>query len=280
VWAAHSDGLLVGKGMVSHPSGENDNLSLLDMQVHPDWRRRGVGSALLEAMLPAVTAAARTIVASWNVVKDTAAAAWADKLGFAVTMEAVVQGANLATIDRSLWGIPAPDGYRAEHWCNTAPVELVESYAVARTAIEDAPFAGSSYRPPTWTVERVRAEEEGLAKRNVEQRIVAAVHESTGAVIGLTAVEFYDSAAAIGYQHDTAVLAAHRGRGIGTFLKAEMLRRIAADRPTARRIHTSTDKNEPALKMNARVGYEQIRTAIVVEMPVSDFAARVAAIST
>jgi len=275
VWVAHRGGELVGKGVVSLPSGENSHLAALDMQVHPAHRRQGVGFALLRAMNPAVTAPDRTIATSWNVVADTPAARWAEKLGFRVVRRSVVSAIDLVTADRTLWEIEAPAGYRAEHWCGHAPDALLHSYAHARTAIEDAPLGDASDRMPSWTAARVREAEAEVRARNAEQRIVVAVHEPTAEVVGLTEVQFNDFQPAIGYQVDTAVLADHRGHGLGAFIKAEMLRRVVAERPAARRIHTANEaSNTPALRMNQRVGYKPIRTAIVVETSCADLAER------
>jgi len=276
VWAAYLDDKLAGKGVVSHPTDENDQLSLIDMQVHPALRRQGVGTALLREMLPAIAAPGRTLAASWNTVADTPAATWAERLGFRVTTRVVVQAVDFETVDRTLWEIAAPAGYRAEAWCNTAPDELVESFAKARTAIEEAQLDDWTYRLPAWTVERVRQGEADLKARNAEQRIVAVVHEPTGDVVGLTELVFYSPEATLGYQYDTAVLPEHRGHGLGAFLKAQMLRRVAADRPKTKRVNTSTNAgNESGLRMNRRVGYEAVRTGIAVEIASAELVARV-----
>ncbi|SFF11426.1 Acetyltransferase (GNAT) family protein [Actinoplanes philippinensis] len=278
VWTAHRGEHLVGKGIVSLPADENTDLSLIDVQVHPEHRRRGIGTGLLQRMMPTITTPGRVTVASWTTIEDTPAAHWARHLGFRVTKRVVVQALDLETVDRGLWELPAPAGYRLAHWRDSAPEHLVESFAAARNAINDTPIGDLTLQIPQWTVDRVRREEAVLRDRNVEQHVVVAVHEQSNRVAGLTALQFYSPDAPLGYQHDTAVLAGHRGLGLGAVVKAAMLRLISAERPATRRLVTSTDAEQaPARRMNQRVGFEPVRTAIVVETPATDLAARVRA---
>ena len=276
VWTAHAGDELVGKGIVGQPADENDHMSIIDMQVAPTHRRRGVGSALLREMMPTIAAPGRTLATSWSVVEDTPGAFWAEKLGGRVTTRVVVQAVDLATVDRTLWEIPAPAGYRPVAWKNAAPDDLVESFAKARTAIEEADLDDWSYQVPAWTAERVRQAEAELRARNAEQRIVAVLHESSGDVVGLTELVLYSPEATLGFQYDTAVLPEHRGHGLGAFMKAQQLLGIAAERPTVQRVGTSTNaSNESSLRMNRRVGYHPVRVGMAVEMPSAELAERV-----
>ncbi|MEU8663889.1 GNAT family N-acetyltransferase, partial [Actinoplanes philippinensis] len=174
VWTAHLGERLVGKGIVSLPAEENADLSLIDVQVHPDHRRRGIGTGLLQRMMPTITTPGRVTVASWTTIEDTPAAHWARRLGFRVTKRVVVQALDLETVDRRLWELPAPAGYRVTHWRNRAPEHLVESFAAARNAINDTPIGDLTLRIPEWTVDRVRRAEADLRDRTVEQHVVAA----------------------------------------------------------------------------------------------------------
>ena len=83
--------------------------------------------------------------------------------------------------------------------------------------------------PPEWTVERVREAEAEVLALDVEERVVVAVHEPTGEVAGLTQLQLHPHRPRYGYQRDTAVLAAHRGHGLGRAIKAHMLRWLEDD---------------------------------------------------
>jgi mycothiol synthase len=153
-----------------------------------------------------------------------------------------------------------PSCYRLARWTGAAPAALVESYAEARAAIHDAPAADSTFRHPSWTVGRVRAHERDLCDRGVEQRVVVAVHEATRAVVGLTELELHPNPPDLGFQSDTAVSAAHRGHGLGRFMKAAMVRWLVEERPAVRRIGTSTAAdNTSMIAVNHQTGYRTVR---------------------
>src|SRR5205823_2520566 len=57
-------------------------------------------------------------------------------------------------------------------------------------------------------------------------------------------------------QGSTAVLPGFRGRGLGRWLKAAMLRKVLAERPEARRVTTSTARGNMAIeRLNADLGF-------------------------
>jgi GNAT superfamily N-acetyltransferase len=91
---------------------------------------------------------------------------------------------------------------------------------------------------------------------NREQLVLAAVHDADGAVAGFTEVELWDWTPARSEQADTAVVAAHRGRGLGLWLKAAMLRQLRDERPDVTGLLTGNAAgNSPMLRINERLGY-------------------------
>jgi GNAT superfamily N-acetyltransferase len=240
---------------------------MLEVRVHPDSRRRGIGTALLRAMIPTVTQRGRTIIAGTGVTDGGCGFRWATDLGFHVVHRMVLQELALATVDRSLWNVPAPPGYRLTRWTGAVPNDLIVSYARARTAIHDAPSGDWSHRLPAWTPELVRRAEADLRERNVEQRVVAAVHEHTGTTAGLTEIQLYPHRADLAFQHDTAVLAEHRGHGLGRWIKAHMNTWLTAERPALTHVRTSTAAdNVHMIRVNTQLGYAIIRKMVTVEV--------------
>ena len=66
------------------------------------------------------------------------------------------------------------------------PEGLLTSYATARNAISQAPRGDMSFTEPEWSPQRARDEEAAIRARDGELRALAAVHEQTGEVAGLT----------------------------------------------------------------------------------------------
>jgi RimJ/RimL family protein N-acetyltransferase len=265
--AAYADGRLVGLISAGLPEDENVEQAIVDVKVHPEHRRRGIGTTLLRTMLPTLAAERRTLVAGWGLIEGMSGASWAKHHGFRVVYRQVLQGLDVAAANPELWQVTPPAGYRAVRWIGTAPAELLASYAEARSAIHDMPSSDWSYRPPSWTPERIRRTEAELRERNVEQRVVAAVHEESGAAVGLTELEFYPHRPEFGYQQETAVLAAHRGHGLGRFIKAQMMTWVVEERPGTTHVWTTTaDDNVHMRRVNEQIGYTPIRVMVNVEL--------------
>jgi len=245
---------------------ENSEIGLTDVVVHPDHRRAGNGTAMLRAVVPELRAQGRRVVEGWNVVAGAAGQPWAAALGFRQARTITRQALIVAEADRSRWEVDVPAGYRLRSWVGIAPDSVVDSYAVARGAIHDAPLRQSTFRWPEWTVDRVRANEAECRLQGLEQHVVVAVHEATGVIAGLTEVCVHPRRPDWGYQRDTAVLAAHRGHGLGRCLKSHMLRRLVADRPAVAWISTTTGaENTHMIRVNQEVGYTTLRPMLAVQ---------------
>jgi GNAT superfamily N-acetyltransferase len=76
-------------------------------------------------------------------------------------------------------------------------------------------------------------------------------------------------------QEDTAVLAAHRGHGLGIWMKAANLQRLAAARPEIRRVHTSSAAdNQHMLRVNHQLGFTETTSCENREVTLADLARR------
>lgn len=87
----------------------------------------------------------------------------------------------------------------------------------------------------------------------------AAVHDATGEIAGFTELELTGEAPPRADQGDTAVVPAHRGSGLGMWLKAAMLVRLRADRPdVARIVAGNASSNVHMLRINERLGFRPL----------------------
>ena len=181
----------------------------------------------------------------------------------------VVQRLDVASVPPSTWDVPVSPGYRLAQWVGSTPDDLLAEYAAARLAIQDAPASEASYRQPNWTPERIRQSEQELAEQGTEERVVVAIDEAGGQIVGVTSMLFYPHRPDYGYQNDTSVVGAHRGHGLGVAMKSAMMRWIRVERPQVGIVLTTTAKaNEHMIDVNLRVGYKTLRSIIYVETTV------------
>ncbi|WP_447007174.1 GNAT family N-acetyltransferase [Saccharothrix isguenensis] len=266
-WVVRRDSAIVAVAIANLPEAENGHLALVTITVHPRLRRRGIGTAFLRDLLPRLER--RTLVEGWEITSGGAGERWATSVGFRVVNTMVLQLLPVAEVDRSTWNVPVPAGYRVEDWVGEAPEALLESFARARNALRDAPFGEIDFRAPRWTAERVREAEADLRARGVVQRVVVAVHEESGDVVGVTEIEVRPHRPHWASQRETSVLKAHRGHGLGRCIKAHMARRLLADRPGIDRFYTTTSAdNAHMIRVNETIGYRTVRTQVSVKQDI------------
>jgi GNAT superfamily N-acetyltransferase len=266
--AARLDGEFAGFADLLFPW---DHAALVEIVVHPRFRRQGVGTALLRAVLPEVEARGRTQVEGRQITRDSDGARWVANRGFRTVSAGVLQNLTFTEVDSALWNVPISPGYRLVQWTSRTPDELLESYAGARNAIHDAPVVERTVPLEQWNPEKVRSEEQDYLDRGAEQRVVAAVHEETGAVAGMTELELPSERTRRAFQRDTAVLPAHRGRGLGRSMKAHMVRWVRQERPELIEVMTGTAaSNVHMQRVNHSIGYVTIGDMIAVSAKVEE----------
>jgi mycothiol synthase len=274
-WAARIDGRIVGLMTAGFPEGENNHLAVCDVSVLPALRRRGIGTDLLRAALPTIVQRDRRIVSFVGVEADSAGQEWAAALGFKTVHRDLLQRLDLISTDASRWGGEPPEGYRTQRWVGNAPDRLLASYAATRTAIGDQPQHDWSKQSVTWTPERIRQQERDLLDQGIELLVVAAVHEATDAVVGITEIMLYPHRPDRAIQGHTAVLPAHRGHGLGLLVKAQMMRWLRSDRPrVVEAMASNADDNTHMVGINRRLGYTVRRVMVSFESPTAALAAR------
>lgn len=264
MWLAREDGDLVATANYMLFLKESAHLALVNVGVHPAKRGRGIGTAFFREMLTHVRRDDRTRVTGPN-VQAGLAEAWARRMGFESGLRFALQRIVLADVDPALWDVPVPDGYRLEAWTDSAPEEILESFARGRRAIEDAVSGDLTWMDPHWTPERVREIEAELAARGMESRVVAAVHEASGEVAGVTELSFRLTQPERGHQGDTSVVREHRGHGLGRAMKAAMLRRVRVECPELGDVSTQTADLQNMARINLEIGYQTVTEYLFVE---------------
>lgn len=278
-FVARAGGDVVGYARLGLPGRDNTHLGFLDPVVHPDARRRGAGTALMRAGLGALAAdGRRTLLVETR--PDGPGAAFCDALGLEVAQSQQESLLALSAVDRGdVESLAAADhpGYRLAAWSDRSPDELLESYAAAKAAMNDAPVGGLDWEGLRYSADRQRENEEVAVQLGQEYRFVAAVHAGSGAVAALTELLISRWSPHRAEQDDTAVVPAHRGHGLGLWVKAEMLRRLLAERPDVRQIITyNAEDNAHMWRINARLGFRPHATVTERQGRVADLAALLA----
>ncbi|WP_331272649.1 GNAT family N-acetyltransferase [Motilibacter deserti] len=231
--------------------------------VHPAERRRGVGTALLAAAADAARADGRTRLLA-QAQEGSPADAFCAARGLRRVLTLVyarlaMDEADFARID-AVYARPH-EGYRLVSWEGTAPDALLGAFTAARSAMDDMPMSEADFGTVSWDADRVRAAAEAIERRGDVLHTVAAVCEADGSVAGFTELVVPGTGTGDGQHYGTAVVRAHRGRGLGRWVKAASIR-IARDRhPGLAGLLTDTaESNVHMMRINDELGYRPTHT--------------------
>jgi len=145
-------------------------------------------------------------------------------------------------------------GYELVRWDGRCPDDLVDDFAYLQTLMNAAPGSHPDDAVKT-TASDVRTAEARWLPLGAYWR-VAARHRQTGALVGLTELQLPDGRRWRADQGDTVVDTAHRGLGLGRWLKASTALRLMSERPDVRFIETwNAGGNEPMLAINRAMGF-------------------------
>ncbi len=234
---------------------------IVEVCVAAPVRRRGLGRALLDRVRAQARAAGCETLMGWFGLP--AGAEFTRAVGGRIGNSRHVQ---VLAMPGRLGRSTVPADYRLRSWVGAAPEDLVDSYATALNAINDAPSTAGEPEYE-WTPALVREQETAVARRGVQLRVTAAV-DGTGAVAGFSSLRVPAEPGSVGRTEDTAVVAAHRGQGLATSIKSEALRLLVADRPDVATVITTNDvTNTAMLAVNRRLGFVPVSiwTAAVVD---------------
>ncbi|MEY9962485.1 GNAT superfamily N-acetyltransferase [Streptacidiphilus sp. MAP12-16] len=268
-WDARDNGRLLGTVSAFFPTDENSEDVFIAVRVPAQDRRGGVGTQLLRAVLPQVHERSRRTI-SGEVKAGTDGERWTRALGFQTVLRLSSHHLDIKSVDPARWQVEPTPGFRLHQWIDTAPDDLVQGFARARNAMADQPIGESSYRHPTWNVERVRQHEAEMLAVGKSQRYVIAVDQLSGAVAGFTEIAIVPGQLSHCDQGDTAVLPEFRGLGLGRAMKASMMRWLTADLPQLEQVRTVTaTENLHMIRVNTQLGYTTDYTMASVEAEVS-----------
>lgn len=262
-WLATSgEGEVLGCCLLELPERDYPDVVFAAVLVRPEYRRRGVGGALLANARRQVD---RKLLISY-VRAGTAGDAFLRAVGArpnpATNDTRRILRLDAAALDRAdaLQGEieRAVCGYSLFTWDDAAPDEVLDSLVILnRTLAEDAPRP-DSMAPESSDREQVRAGEARRREAGRQRALMAVRHDDSGALVALSAIGLDSLIPGWGFQGATVVRRDHRGQRLGTLVKAALHQRVAEQFPEVRWLMTTNHAtNAPMIAVNDFLGYEK-----------------------
>lgn len=261
-WVAREDGRVIGRSTTSwRTTPDNPQQVEIDVAVHPDFRSRGVGTALLRPAIDAARSLGRSLVTN-EVLHGGPGAVFAKARGAeerAIDRRSVLDVASLDLDAIAVWGQPHADAaqrYELVHWRGGCPPELLADMARLYTAMNDAPRQDLEREDELYTPALVAENDARAARRGYDRWTTGARHAGSGRLVAMTEIEISVDWPEWAFQGDTVVLRDDRGHGLGRWLKAENLRRVLADRPDVVGVQAfNAVTNRHMLAINEALGF-------------------------
>ena len=243
-----------------HLEANNDKAEIL-LEIHPDHRRQGHGRALVAAARALCADVGRTSMVAFGPDSDASALFW----------ESCGMEKKLVERESRLW-LANTDEHLMQSWIDqraeraasyvihdvtgVVPHHLLEAAVHCMNAMNDAPLDELDWDPDSWTQESFLDLEAHIASMGRE-RWTSIVVDSEGNAAGMTNISLQLGKPRFAYQSNTSVIAEHRNRGIGRWLKAHMFQRLRTHAPEVEAINTdNAESNEPMLAINVAMGFE------------------------
>ena len=263
----------VGVLVVDLPTRDNLHLVWAQIFIHPDHRRRGHGSVIMNEALRITREAGRNTIWVAAAEDDQGAQCFVEKFGFRYASHDARRRQVLADVDdtevRRL--LASAEAAAADYYLQRlrppTSDELLSELVEVTAAINDAPMGDLTYEDEKFDLQRVQDLETALLGRAERGYRVIARHRETGEVGGHTMVITDPLRSHVGMQADTAVARHHRGHRLGLLLKIDMMRWLAEVEPQLKVIETwNNADNRFMINVNEALGYRLSRIFNVYEL--------------
>jgi mycothiol synthase len=268
------DGEVIGRALLARfEAPDNQHIREAFIYVRPEHRRRGIARGLFARLAAAASERDDMLFFMNTNSRAPAGDAFVKRLDAEPGLNNRTSQTDLAMIDRALvreWAVLDPKGYRLEWVDGDVPDGLVRNVIVAYDAMNTAPRDGLKMEDWKTTPELIRSFDAGRRRAGRVRRLLLAIHEATGETAGFTEVEYDPRQPHLVFQDGTAVIPAHRGHGLGKWIKALMIERILREWPEAKLIRTGNAySNAPMLSINDRLGFKVAWSVVVWQLPLA-----------
>jgi GNAT superfamily N-acetyltransferase len=279
--AARVRGQIVARGIYETQPTEDAEAAWLQVQVHPDFRGLGIGTALSDRLEDIAAEAGKLRAIVYAASKDAPGERLEPPTGFGsvpignpevrfllgrgYTLEQVERGSRLALpidereLEERVAAASAASGpdYRLHTWTDRTPERWREDMAMLYTRMStDAPSAGLEEPQDIWTVERLLDTEEKESSSPRSDLVAVVEHVPSGRLVGYTELSVPAEHDRPVSQEDTLVVKEHRGKRLGMLLKVGNLLHLQRKRPGHPAVLTfNAEENRHMLSVNEAIGF-------------------------
>ena len=253
---------------------DNRHVLEFELEVHPRFRRRGVGTALLAEVERRAGADGRTALVGYTPQpipggphRSDGGCRFAERSGYTNSQQEIHRRVDLTTVDETVleerladaWA--KADGYRLVQWTGMpADDYLIEGMAYLDSRLmADAPMGDLDLQPLSDDADRIRGDIQRSRDRGMLVLNTGVRHVDSGRLVAWSDIHVNPGHETDAFQGITIVDSEHRGHRLGSIVKIENQRLLRRYRPMLRYVHTwNAESNDFMIDINEAVGYRAV----------------------
>ncbi|NIK59923.1 GNAT family N-acetyltransferase [Kribbella shirazensis] len=270
---------VVGVASYQLPQTENLSMLYLELLVHPQYRRRGIGTRLMEEVYAAARRHDRSLI-EVDTVRGFPGGATRDEAGYryltnrghqpgatGIRSRYEVSGQTDEAMIAEAW--THADGYSLVQWRDAVPEEIIDDVAALQSRLMlDAPTGDLAVEQQVYDADRVRDQEKSELDRGYHWYSTAARHDATGQIVARTKLAFEAEGNTHARQRTTIVEPTHRGHRLGLLVKSANHTYTQSHEPTLMAIDAWNDEqNTPMRAVNTQLGFHPVDTWLTFQLP-------------
>ncbi len=263
-WLLRDDDEIVGVGVAYMDLHQNLENAFARVHVRQDRRGRGLARLLAEPIFALLEDEGRKRLATY-VLEGAPEDALLQRLGLKSAYNEKRSRLVISDVDEETmhsWVERAAERASDYRLLAVKPPfsdEVAEKYTDLQFQMNTAPLENLEMDDMVMTPAMWRDNEATLERAEKDLDTLVAIHEPTGEFVGSTSVQTDRLHPAQAWQWETVVHPAHRNKGLGRWLKGQMLLDVKATHPQVERIDTwNAGSNEPMLNINIAMGFHPI----------------------
>ena len=260
-----SNAEIIAYSMVNvYNTGDNEHLAELIIEVLPKHRHQGIGKQALKLLLPFVKKHTRKLLLAFTSDRIPESEILFEHMGARRGLGMHINQLKLSEFDKTLvqkWLMQSEtkhSEFELGFLEGAYPDTLIDEIAALYQEVgKDQPREDLEMEDMKFTPELLRQDEKSMFARGTQRWTMYLKDRINGKIAGLTEVFWNPNRGMILNQGFTGIYPAYRNKGLGRWLKAEMMNKILNERQEVEFVRTgNANSNAPMLKINVEMGFK------------------------
>lgn len=254
---------VIAIGWVIYPHEHNLHIAQFWINILPEYRKQELGKQFLSKVVETAKRENRSLLMAFTTARIPAGEAFMNQMGAKRGIESHINQLVLADLDPDLlrqWiekGLERGEEFEIGVWEGVYPDDYIDAIVDMQKLLNQQPRGALEIEDMTFSAEQLREEEKSMLARGLERWTVFVREKQSGKYAGYTEVQWNPNKPKIIRQDMTGVFPEYRNKGLGRWLKAEMLDKVLKERKEAEFVRTTNaDINAPMMKINTELGFK------------------------